>query len=218
MICSNNYGKVKILEDKEYFHNKVISLSMSGGADSTLLCYLIAKSIQEKNMNTTIWPYNGYDISLPHDSIKLIKIIEFINNKFPKVDLKYPISVVFDGKGKDIKNDYLRPLRDTLYKQGAFDIWMVGINQGPPIEIQKKEFPSFKRLTGYKLGEQLVAPELNAPFVNQDKRFIVQCYKDLGLLNLYHNTCSCTESDPGCNECWFCYERAWAEKEVLTST
>jgi hypothetical protein len=215
MIHSNKFGEIKILEDKEYFQDKVISLAMSGGADSTLLCYLIAKAIHDGNMNTAIWPMNGYDISLPHDSLKLIKVIEFINNRFPEVDLKYPISVVFDGQGEDVKNDYLRPLRDTLCKQGAYDIWMVGINQGPTLEIQKKEFPTIKRLAGHTLSEQLLAPELNAPFVNQDKRFIVQCYKDLGLLDLYHTTSSCTQSDPGCNECWFCHERAWAEKEVL---
>lgn len=214
MLIANSYGTVRVLDDFNFFQNKTIGLSMSGGADSTLLCYLIAKSIDEKELNTTIIPYNGYDVSLPHDSLKLLEIINYIQTKFPNVDLKWPISTVFDSKGVDIKNEYLRPMRDHMFDKGYFDFLMIGINLGPPIEVQES-FPSIKRLEGHTLDKQLKGPDKNLPFVNVDKRWIIQCYKDLNLLELYNKTSSCLHSDPGCGNCWWCYERNWAEKEVL---
>lgn len=214
MIVENKFGKIAVLNDREFFKNKYIGLSMSGGTDSTMLCYLMAKSIYEKDLNTVIQPYNGYDISLPHDSLKLPKIIEYIQNKFSSVDLRWPISTVFDSKGKDIKNFYLRPLRDSLYEKGFFDFLMVGVNLGPP-EVVQKNFPSVKRLPGYMLENQLTASPKNAPFVNVDKRFIIQCYKDFDMLDILSQTSSCLISDPPCKNCWWCYERKWAIEEVL---
>ena len=40
---------------------------MSGGADSTMLCYLLANTIQEQDLNITIQPYNGLDLWAPGD-------------------------------------------------------------------------------------------------------------------------------------------------------
>ena len=47
MQYRNKFGTVEILSDN-VFNNKTIGISMSGGADSTLLCFLLANTIKEK--------------------------------------------------------------------------------------------------------------------------------------------------------------------------
>ena len=89
MIYKNKFGEVDILNKKYNFDNKVIGLSMSGGPDSFMLCYLLVKTIQEEKLNIIIQPYNGYDIDIPHDSEKLPNIIEYIRNKFPDVEIRW---------------------------------------------------------------------------------------------------------------------------------
>ena len=64
MLYKNKFGTVHILQDEEFYNNKTIGISMSGGADSTMLCYLLANTIQARNLNIEIQPYNGYDISV----------------------------------------------------------------------------------------------------------------------------------------------------------
>ena len=69
VIIKNKFGEVKILSNNMLA--KSIGISMSGGADSTMLCYLLAKSISNGKLNISIQPYNGYDINLPGDSNKI---------------------------------------------------------------------------------------------------------------------------------------------------
>ena len=51
---SNKFGEVELP-----FSNKVVGLSMSGGADSTMLCYLLAKFVPD----VIIQPINGFDLN-----------------------------------------------------------------------------------------------------------------------------------------------------------
>ena len=49
MIYENKFGKIKI--ELENLNNKTIGIAMSGGADSTLLCCLLANTIKEKGLD-----------------------------------------------------------------------------------------------------------------------------------------------------------------------
>ena len=190
MIYKNKFGEVNIL-DKEYFNNKIVGLSMSGGADSTLLCYLLAKTIQEEKLNVIIQPYNGYDIDVSGDSEKLPNII-----------------------------DYIGTLRKKLEEYKVYDIRIIAISQGPPLEAQTKfkakSGQSIMRLKGYYLYDEVTdIGDKNAPFKYIDKRFMIQCYKDFKVDDLLEMTESCTELDKCKSEkCWWCLEREWAMKEV----
>ena len=94
MIYKNKFGEIDILNSKYNFNNKTIAISMSGGCDSTMLCYLLAKTIQKEKLNIIIQPYNGYDIDIPHDSENVPNIIKYMQNKFPGV-IRWPIGVVY---------------------------------------------------------------------------------------------------------------------------
>ena len=220
MIYKNKFGEVDILNKKYDFNNKIIGLSMSGGADSTLLCYLLAKTIQEEKLNVIIQPYNGYDIDVSGDSEKLPNIIDYIRNKFTDVELRWPIATVFRGNYKDVKNNYIGTLRKKLEEYKVYDIRIIAISQGPPLEAQTKfkakSGQSIMRLKGYYLYDEVTdIGDKNAPFKYIDKRFMIQCYKDFKVDDLLEMTESCTELDKCKSEkCWWCLEREWAMKEV----
>jgi len=223
MLIKNKFGEVNPLREVDLKNTKTIGISMSGGADSTMLCYLLAKSISNDKLNISIQPFNGYDIDLPGDSNKLPHIITYIKDKFSYVDLKWPMSVVFSNPGlKDIKNIFIRDLKKKMFFKN-FDTRVVGITSGPPIEVQKKfkilgKKSNIKRLPGYDLYKDVINFDKNSsgPFKSVDKRFVIQCYKDFNINDLLEKTESCTEKQKCTKEpkCWWCVEREWAIKEV----
>jgi hypothetical protein len=219
MIFKNDYGSIELSE--EYYNNKTIGLSMSGGADSTMLCILFCKLVTTHNINLTIQPYNGFDIHVPFDSSALLSNLDIIKNMYSNVDLLHPISTIFDSKGEDNKMIFINDLIFKLNRK-VFDHRVTAITLGPPYNVQK-EFPCnhIRRIEGYHAYNELdydTWPIENCPLKNIDKRFIVQLYKDFELTDLFTSTISCispvNDLQP-CNKCWWCYERDWAITEVL---
>jgi len=221
MKYRNKFGTINVLKDTKLFNNKIIALSMSGGADSTLLCYLLANTIQQKKLNTIIQPYNGYDLWAPIDSSGVPNIIKFIRNKFPTVSIEWPISTIFntDGAGYNDgdKNSYINPLIEKLKKHKLVDLVMNGVTMGPPLEAQQLlsgQHPIIRLLGHHLWNEVENASDHLAPFKYVDKQFIIQCYKDFEIDDLLELTNSCTAPQGNCGECWWCQERAWAIREV----
>ena len=213
---SNKFGRVELP-----FSGKVVGLSMSGGADSTMLCYLLAKFVPD----VIIQPINGFDLGVPGDSNKLPKIIEYIRNDFKDVEIRWPLSTVFSNDDcQPVKHDYIRPLKDIALDYGLCDIILSGITKGAPIEDQKK-FNTFdnmasghgqniKRVEGYDLYDEVLD---GGPFSAIDKRFVIQCYKDFDKEDLLNMTDSCVAfgvCDDKDRKCWWCCERDWAIREV----
>jgi len=219
MQYKNKFGITYVLNTRHYYENKTIGLSMSGGCDSTMLCYLLANTIQIKKMNTAIQPYNGFDLWCPEDSSKLPAIIEYLQQEFPDVTIHNPICTVYDTHGASSveeknKNYYIRTLIEKLKKSGLVDIVINGVCLGPPVKVQKTFTHSAEglifRREGHALFEEVTHAGLHAPFTDIDKRFIIQCYKDFEQEHLLDMTHSCTFPGGPCNTCWWCQERQWA--------
>jgi hypothetical protein len=221
MKYENEFGTIKVLEDSK-FKNKTIAVAMSGGADSTLLCYLIANTIQEQDLNITIQPYNGLDLWAPGDGKQIPKIIYYIRNKFPFVTINWPLSVVFDTEGGEApsKHTYIKPM-SIMLEEKIVDYTIHGISMGPPKDVQN----SFKmtqghpeelvRLPGGLYWEELERQEDDlAPYKTVDKRFIIQAYNDHDITDLLDMTASCIVPGGCGNTCWWCQERQWALDEV----
>ena len=222
MQYKNTFGKIQVMKDEELFRGKTLALSMSGGADSTILCYILAKTSQKRDLQITIQPYNGYDIWAPIDSTGVIKIIKYIQSKFPTVDIQWPISTVFNTNGASAsegdKNSYISPLIEKLKTHNLVDLVMNGVSLGPPIEVQQSlsSHHPITRLPGYHLWDEVErAHDHLAPFKQVDKRFIIQCYKDFKIEELLEMTNSCTAPQGNCKECWWCQERTWAYNKVF---
>ena len=219
MKFQNKYGTINVLPNPKQFRNKTLGLSMSGGADSTILCILLAKTIESKGLNITIQPFSGYDLWAPLDSAGLPNIITFIKSEFPSVKINWPVSVVFDTQGSpDGKNVYIGQLKKNMMDTGFINDFLVAISRGPELETQLK-FNAIKRIPGYHIWNEVAEANPNlAPFKEVDKRFIVQCYKDFGYESLLKQTNSCTDPAGNCGECWWCQERSWAINTVLGDT
>lgn len=224
MIYENKFGKVDILPDPDFWDGHIIGIAMSGGADSLMLCYLVANTIKKLKLNSSIQPYNGYDIHVPHDSNAAVKTLPTLIRKFPTVDIKWPISTVFNSNGEDNKMDYITKLRKAL-AGATFTRHITGITLGPPYKVQNS-WPKtvsnqrIRRIPNY-MSESESAwddwPLETTPFKNIDKRFVIQCYKDFKQMKLFHQTVSCTTPTNGnkpCGKCWWDYEREWALNEV----
>ena len=218
MQYKNTFGKIQVMKNEHLFRGKTLGVSMSGGADSTILCYLLAKTIKKRDLQITIQPYNGYDIWAPLDSRGIIKIVQYIQSTFPTVDIQWPISTVFNTNGAlapNDKNRFIRPLIEKLTEHGVIDIVMNGISMGPPIEIQQtfQQDPDpsvvdMRRRPGLRQWHEIErAIDSLAPFKNVDKSFIVQCYKEFGIEDLLDKTNSCILPQGNCSECWWCQER-----------
>ena len=57
MKYKNKFGTIHVMKNEHLFRGKTLALSMSGGADSTMLCYLLAKTSRRHrfaNYYTTI--------------------------------------------------------------------------------------------------------------------------------------------------------------------
>jgi len=221
MRYKNKFGTIRVMSKKKVFRNKTLGLSMSGGADSTLLCYILAKTSYAKNLNITIQPYNGYDLWAPTDSNAVIDIVHYIQRSFPDVDLQWPISTVFNTQGNqnNNKNTYIASLLNRLEKYKVVDLVMNGVSMGPPLEVQQnfikqEDGLSVKRLPGYHLWHEIErVDDYLAPFKFVNKKFIIECYKQFGIMSLLDITYSCTNLDSNkttCGVCWWCQERAWA--------
>ncbi len=205
---SNKFGGVELP-----FSDKVVGLSMSGGADSTMLCYLLAKFVPD----IIIQPINGFDLGVPGDSNKLPKIIEYIRNDFKDVEIRWPLSTVFSNDDfQPIKHDYIRTLKSTALEYKMCDTIISAITKGPPLEDQIKfityDGENTKRIEGYALYDEVLD---GGPFNQVDKRFIIQCYKDFDKEDLLEMTASCVAPNQcGYKKCWWCCERQWAIREV----
>ena len=220
MRYKNKFGTIQVMSEKKVFRNKTLGLAMSGGADSTLLCYILAKTTHAKNLNISIQPYNGYDLWAPKDSNSVINIVQYIQRCFPKVDLQWPISTVFNTSGDQIndKNTYIMPLIEKLQKHKVVDFVISGVSLGPPLEVQKNFIEqedgfSVKRLPGYHLWNEIErAEDKFAPFKAVNKKFIIECYRQFRIEDLLEITHSCTDpsSNINCGVCWWCQERTWA--------
>ena len=79
MKYDNKFGLIEV--NLEHLNEETIGVAMSGGADSTLLCYLLANTIREKGLNIKIQPFNGYDMWAPGDSNGLPEIIQYIRKR-----------------------------------------------------------------------------------------------------------------------------------------
>lgn len=176
-----------------------INILFSGGADSTILLYLLCKEKQEKNLDIPIVCH-----------VMLVKpkhideIISYISEKFSE-----KIDVVF-WKNKM----FIRMLVDSIQKIYGGVVFS-GCNK-----VLTEEFtPTFyipndtPPVRGPALNEKHIRP-----FIDIDKSEIVRIYIDNNEMGLFNKTISCgaygEQNGSRCGgNCYFCLERDWALKQ-----
>lgn len=191
--------------------NGTLAIRFSGGADSSILLYLMAKYFDNR-----IYVYTMSDAATKYSTgilaeRALEKILELTNNK----NIVYR-PVFAERKTKEI-------LTNTILQKAQEDKvdWMyAAISKKPPTEVENRftvkcgsddaDFrnPNLNIPTVWKKEKVYV------PFINIDKSCIRSLYESENMLDdLFPHTFSCTENEVEqihCGKCWWCQERLWA--------
>ena len=189
-------------------HEEPIGISFSGGADSSLLLYILMKYSKDPIHVFTCIGSNTRHI-LKSASNAIDKIIDLTENY--NVYHHYHF-VKEDNRIKELFKQQIQFVENKTIK------WLyTAITKNPPFEIQRSfKEPSRENHERHPLIERPVYMEhqpIYMPFTNIDKQTVAKMYKELDILeSLFPVTRSCeslTLTEGHCGECWWCEERLW---------
>lgn len=215
---------------------KSIGINLSGGADSSLLLYLLVKYLKDNDRTDTkihvltgSYADKGYSTSMVSNTV-----LKFILDELEAYD-------VIDSNYQFFKyertQDDFREVWSSWWKSGRMEVMINAITSMPkdldaitenssgeiinlfnckdaPLERGDGTHP----IWSYRIPETKTHAAYH-PFAHVDKKFIANIYKEMGLIEtLYPLTRSCECPDPHlcddykghCGDCWWCLERKWA--------
>lgn len=205
-----------------------IVFKISGGADSAILLYILAKYKNDYNPNISFALASSVNENLPYQEIFAKQVIEFVNSRYSLGDYEHHVNNNRGGEFYTVDQDALTfPLRQTPYGDPIKDVvqWM-GITCNPPVEaMQAHDMYTDDRVfdrdkgheNNYPIKEIEIEPgvySFNRPFMQHDKQGVAELYTTFGVLDeLFPLTRSCedatTDFSHHCGKCWFCLERKW---------
>jgi len=211
---------------------KRIGISLSGGADSALLAYLILKDTNADIYFTTqvrMWK------TRPWQRYVAKGVVEWFRNRFDNriehiegfipPELEEPTSPLITdeyGAAKPGNRIILRAHNEYLIHTHNLDAWFAAVNQNPNIDIPGA-LP--ERNNGVlPLHMKHMEVDICHPFVYTTKDWIIKQYYENNIEDLLNITRSCegefselnyktyipNQIVPICNECFWCKEREWA--------
>jgi 7-cyano-7-deazaguanine synthase in queuosine biosynthesis len=181
-----------------YPEYKITNLLFSGGMDSTILLYLLAKEIHQNNYDIKI-SCVAFGASTNRKNLSII--IDYIKNKF-LVDIK-----LTKIKRKQWIRDIVKSLLDTYEGVIYSGCNKVIIDKFTPTKYIPNDTPPVR-------GDPYNEFHLR-PFINMDKVELMNIYIEEDILDLLKITHSCgTMVEEHCGECYFCMERIWAANSL----
>jgi hypothetical protein len=175
---------------------KRIGVMLSGGADSALLLYMIAKEQFLHNADHDIIPLT---IARSDGAVLYSPGIVNYVNKFFGMNIPQPVQI---GKPDLPHKDVVRLGVVAAFAKHKLDYVYLGETQLPPDPV----------LGVYPVrSQQSPHQQVILPFVGLYKTHVIDMYYTLRQEELLKLTHSCTERTIWrCDECFNCSERAWA--------
>jgi hypothetical protein len=228
---------IKIPYNKEW---KNIAISVSGGADSALLAYLICSQITTQSVHIVshkrMWktrPWQG------HDSLNVYTWLlkRFPNIKFARHTNFIAPDIEYGNMGPNLTDEYGKQVSGDNIQQRAFaeyicfnenvDAYYNAVTRNPRLALfNGMRERDIEPTDDNKHLERMMhmGVEVLHPFRFIEKSEIVKTYKELDIMDLFNITRSCEgEFDsidyktykpgqyvPTCGECFWCKEREWA--------
>lgn len=199
---------------------KNVGLKISGGADSAIVAYMLAKYIIEERPDVTIIPitinFNGRAYQEKFSK----KVIAFIENEF---DIKFGEHKIGFCPSVAAFNDYQKQFMDNIVDNKEIDALYYGVTKNPSSDVLST-FPDSKKIgpkddrtplpNNRKRSTMDPALWCFTPLINIDKQGVRELYEYFGLIDtLFPLTRSCeawtTDFSKHCEECWWCHERLW---------
>lgn len=189
--------------DKFKIFDGNIGCSISGGADSTILMYLLMKFA-----NKPVKFYSAKSTLLPNRAEAALacynKCVELTGCTTSELILtEYDVRL-------DSTNIFSKPIEDKA--NGIIDVIYTGITKAPGVVLDFSEEVLPRRVFD-GLKPELDSDNFYQPFINDNKTIIKDLYVEFDLLDsLYSITFSCIKSTTltHCEKCWWCSERFWA--------
>lgn len=206
---SIDLGGNLFLKEKFIFElnlNSRIGVALTGGLDSAVILFLAAKLNKLSGNSSILIPF-WVAIKDDDEYQFAVRTTKFVNEKLG-LNISEPYI-----EGKDLlhlnpRAVRLRAVKPVIIKKYNLNLIITGETKNPPIEIIKKEIerPEHNRNPRYD-------SEIYAPFINFDKRYVIDLYRKLDILDLIKYTRSCDNLGPWnlpiCGTCPHCLERQW---------
>lgn len=192
-----------------------IGMRISGGADSSMLAYMMAIYKRDYRPDISLFPMSVVHPLKAYQAIfaqrALDKITELTGVKFEQLDPYY--------------SEYKEPYNFLEVQRMASEDWqakrnihahVMGETMNPPMEVEQAEF--IFGGGGRDLSRDGLVNDPNMlktrVFRNIDKKGVAELYRHFGILeDLYPVTRSCEKHTDDfsehCDYCWFCKERFW---------
>jgi hypothetical protein len=205
---------------------KRIGITLSGGADSAILLYILCKYIKDNNLDITILPITSCVLAKP----VMIEGTFRVTNKVREL-FNYDIPFLLDNflyyRGRKVF-EYDLYAQVSLLKEGVVDYLMgAGTTYASEEELKKHDMwedrPEYRAIDYVPSEYENLIPgndsyKIYKPFLRVDKKFVAEMYEQYGVLEtLYPVTKSCIASfsvshgwSKPCKTCWWCKERFWA--------
>ena len=218
-----------------------IAISQSGGADSALLTYLLCSMITG---DTTVHIINNIRCwkTRPWQGPVALAVHRWLVKRFPNIHFErhtnfVPPELEWGDKGRTIVDEYgklvsgdtleLRSFAEYVCFNYNVEAYFNAVTRNPR-NVDFKGMPTrdIEPTDDNKHLEQMIHMGVLAchPFRFTEKSWIINKYKELGIIELFNLTRSC-EGDfeelnyknytpgqyvPVCGECFWCKERDWA--------
>ena len=218
-----------------------IAISQSGGADSALLTYLLCSMITG---DTTVHIINNIRCwkTRPWQGPVALAVHRWLIKRFPNIHFErhtnfVPPELEWGDKGRTIVDEYgklvsgdtleLRSFAEYVCFNYNVEAYFNAVTRNPR-NVDFKGMPTrdIEPTDDNKHLEQMIHMGVLAchPFRFTEKSWIINKYKELGIIELFNLTRSC-EGDfeelnyknytpgqyvPVCGECFWCKERDWA--------
>lgn len=184
-----------------------IGLSLSGGLDSALILYCLAKTLHDRGQTETeIFTYHNKWLRYKKlNSLEAAtNVLEYVRKKFPDITIHDPLVAVMSERRT---NKFFHSIVQILKIRFKYKIrwWIVGLNLTDYQNLDFKDY--FHRFVERMLTH--ILPNSH-PFGWVDKKFIAAQYHNLDIMDLSMITNSCTADNPGgmpCKTCHWCKSR-----------
>lgn len=197
--------------DIEILADKKIGISLSGGADSALLAFIL--------MNNYDGDLHFFTHASQEKSFRTVKnsilVIERCIELTKKINCYHHIK--YDRQQQ--RDTFLNFLLDSVDSK-IIDVMYTGTTSAPPNYIQKNFNEQLPEGINARRDQNRIKQlythnnRLFHPLINFSKKEIFSMYRDLNILDTIYpvtNSCENLHQHSGhCGECWWCEERKWA--------
>lgn len=195
-----------------------VGIKISGGADSAIVAYMLAKYVAEERPDITIIPISLNSIGKHYQQMFASKVLNKIT-EITGVRFGQHFFKTISAKTSEIYVNNQNEFVWQLYKHNIMQTHFVGITanpdpkDAPELYIDLKRLPSDDRSKTKEKRPHLLEGSFR-PLINIDKRGVAEHYTRLGVMDkIFPLTRSCeayTEDfSKHCEQCWFCQERKW---------